>query len=70
MGDHVSHAYITRRDDGKYDVWIDGAKINESNGLGITVAKSHAEKVIKNKGGGQITIRDENGNMIDSYFVN
>lgn len=49
MSNHVSHAYITRRDDGKYDIWIDGNKINESNGLGITVAKSHAEAVIKKK---------------------
>ncbi len=69
MSNYVSHAYITERSDGKYDIWINGNKINESNGLGITVAKSHAEKVIKNKGGGQITIEDKNGNMIDSYFV-
>lgn len=69
MGNHVEHAYIIRRADGKYDIWIDGAKINESNGLGIQTAKSRAEDVIRRKGGGQITREDENGNMIDSWFV-
>ena len=69
MKNYVAHAYITKRSDGKYDVWINGNKINESNGLGIQVAKSRAEDVIRKKGGGQITIEDENENMIDSYYV-
>lgn len=49
MSNHVSHAYITRRDDGKYDIWIDGNKINESNGLGKQAAISRAETVIRKK---------------------
>ena len=69
MKNYVAHAYITKRSDDKYDVWINGNKINESNGLGIQVAKSRAEDVIRKKGGGQITIEDENENMIDSYYV-
>ena len=69
MGKVVSHAYVTRRSDGKYDVWINGRDILEASGLGKQAAISRAEVVIKNMGGGQITIEDENGKMIKSYFV-
>lgn len=69
MGNVVSHAYIKRRSDGKYDIWINGRKIRLALGLRIRAAKALAKIVIKNKGGGQITIEDENENMIDSYYV-
>ena len=66
---YVSSAYVTRRSDGKYDVWINGRDILEAAGLGKQAAISRAETVIRKKGGGQITIENENGKMIKSYFV-
>ena len=57
--------FIIHKENGTYDVWVNGREICEARELGIQAARA----ILRNHGGGVILIEDENGNHLETEYV-
>ena len=69
MAERYELVYVTEKEKGKFDVWINEREILESANLGYQPAVSRAKEVLGNKDGGEIIVEylDGSSKLIRCY---